>query len=183
VLTSFGQSNSPLVSFTVQFYETSVFVKWTIKAGFSCTDVSVEHSADSINFNSVYTYPGICGASQTDKSYLFTHENAFIDKANYYRLNLGNYGFSEVLKIENTDYVEGVVIAPNPITTSGKIKFSNPDKELFRLRVFDMRGILVYSSQTESNEFEILRTNFSGGVYLYSLSGRTKNYKGKFVIQ
>lgn len=38
-----------------------VQVRWTMNAGSTCSDVVVERSIDSINFNEVYVYPSICG--------------------------------------------------------------------------------------------------------------------------
>lgn len=82
-LLSTWQSNPTLANFSAQQISNSVNISWTVKAGFSCTDVNVEHSTDSINFISIYTYPGVCGATSEDQDYDFVQQNPDKNTNNY----------------------------------------------------------------------------------------------------
>lgn len=183
-LLSVGQTNSVLADFSVQQINNSVKISWTIRSGYSCTDVNVEHSLDSATFISIYTYPGVCGAISKDQEYYFIHQDPAKNTKNYYRMNLGNFGYSEILPINFSDYGNiGYSITPNPIINTGKLKFNNPGNAKFNFEVYDSMGIFAYSQEVESDEVELSSVIFNAGVYFFRLYNNIDSFSGRFVVR
>lgn len=181
----FAQNQNPtLANFSVQDFNTSISISWTVKAGFSCTDVDVEHSTDSINFTSIYNYPGVCGATSEDQDYSFTQQNPDKNVKNYYRMNLGNYGYSEVKSVFLFDYSNaGYSIAPNPITDGGKLRFSNTENSTFFFEVYDTKGNMIYfQNDISGNEIELGSANLNSGVYFFRLYNTKNSFNGRFSV-
>lgn len=182
-LLSIGQTNPTLANFSVQQISNSVNISWTIKAGFSCNEVNVEHSTDSTTLTSIYTYPGVCGATSKDLEYSFIQQDPTKNAKNYYRMNLGNYGYSEILQINFSDYGNtGYSIAPNPIINAGKLRFNNSENERFNFEVYDSRGMLVYSQEIIADEIDLSATKFKSGVYFFRLHSTQYSFNGLFSV-
>lgn len=174
--------NPTLTNFSIQDFSNSVSISWTVKAGFSCTDVDVEHSTDSINFISIYNYPGVCGATSQDQDYNFVQENPTKNIKNYYRMNLGNYGYSEVKSVFLFDYSSaGYSITPNPITSEGKLRFINTENATFFFEVYDTKGNMIYFlNDISGNEIELGSANLNTGIYFFRLYNAKNSYNGRF---
>lgn len=183
ILLSIGQTNPALTNFSVQQVDNSISITWTVKAGFSCTDVNVEFSTDSVSFSSIYTYPGVCGATSEDQDYNFVQENPASNKKNFYRMNLGNYGLSQVLSVFYSDLGSaGFAVLPNPIQGTGKIKFNNPTNSEFTFEVFSTKGALVYSQEVNGEEIELNSTLLKNGVYFFRIHNNKNNFNGRFSV-
>lgn len=181
----FSQNQNPtLANFSVQDFSNSVSISWTVKAGFSCTDLDVEHSTDSINFTSIYNYPGVCGATSEDEDYAFVQENPAKNSKNYYRMNLGNYGYSEVKSVFLFNYSNaGYSITPNPITDGGKLRFSNTENTSCFFEVYDVKGNMIYFlNDITGDEIELGSANLNSGVYFFRLYNAKNSFNGRFSV-
>ena len=87
----------------------------------------------------------------------------------------------EVIEIENNGYQ----IRPNPVTDFAKIYFDNNDKHQHQLFIYNLNGILLFSSTTQVAFFEVNFENFHSGIYLFKICTQTNLQKatGKLVIQ
>ena len=183
-LLSVGQTNQVLGVFSVQQISNSIKISWIVRSGYSCTDVNVEHSLDSSNFISIYTYPGVCGSVSKDEEYYFIQQDPAMNTKNYYRINLGNYGYSEVLQITFFNYGNtGCNVVPNPIGNAGMIKFNNPGNTKFNLEVSDSMGIRAYSQEIFTDKIELSSLIFSSGLYFFRLYNANENFVGRFVAR
>ncbi|MBU1719886.1 MAG: immunoglobulin domain-containing protein [Bacteroidetes bacterium] len=79
---------------------------------------------------------------------------------------------------------EALSIFPNPFKESTTVKFYNPDNNLFQLTLTDASGRMVRKVETVSgNEFTIDRKELGAGVYLMELSGESRSFRGKIVVE
>jgi hypothetical protein len=174
-----------LVAFELNRYQNTVVVTWEIESGNLCSGVQVEHSSDSINFTSIYDYPGVCGSSTANERYSFSHTNPISNAKNYYRINLGTNGISEVLSITFVKVEEnGYALFPMPLESGSKIYFSNDNNETVAIAIYNSSGAIAYQSKpTKTNEFNLGNIPLPIGLYHFIIiMADKKSVEGKFVV-
>lgn len=94
----------------------SAEIIWTMPSGSTCLDLSVQRSRDSLNFKSVYTYPGVCGSEDKPTSFSWIDNSPITESINYYRLKLENAEFTEIKRIDLRTGLNDspILIFPNP---------------------------------------------------------------------
>lgn len=146
-----------------------LYVTWTTRAGFSCQDIHVEVSTDSINdYKKIATYYGLCGDT-SEKNYRLLVTNPIPNRLNYVRLQLGIFGHSyfvseRVIKVKNE-----VVILPHPLVQSSKLFFDNSLKQETTLELVNTKGVIVHTESTLDDFFTLHRDGLATGFYLYML--------------
>ena len=143
------------------------------------------HSTDSVNFTQVESIEGICGSSQAQIEYDFTHLDPEKNVVNYYRLSLGGIGFSWIVSAEVIDLgVNKVLLRPNPIAEGSELFFDNETNSLINLRIYSSAGILIKSEQTTSELFILNGSEFESGMYFYTINpeGINPEVKGRFIV-
>ena len=93
-------AQNALDRFTAQQVNNEVLLNWTIKSGFTCNGIEILSSSDSLNFTNIGKIEGICGAVDEPISYTFSHKAPAQNKINYYRLELGGVGSTEIISVE-----------------------------------------------------------------------------------
>ena len=181
----FAQHNPILDNFTVFENNGKVYLNWAIISGSTCNGIQIFRSTDSINFTQVGSIAGICGNSSKAVSYNFTVNNPEKNKINYYRLELGNNGSSEILSVEIIDIESGYQIRPNPVIGKVKIYFDNNTEFQHRLFIYNLNGIQIFSSTTKEDFFELNTETFLSGIYLFTIStkGNLPKATGKLMVQ
>lgn len=180
-----AQNPPMLLSFELNRFQNEIIVNWEIAGGSLCSGLQVEHSTDSINFTSIYDYPGVCGSSTANERYTFAHTNPSINKKNYYRINLSTNGISEILSITFIKLEDsGYALFPMPLESSSKIYFSNDNNETAAIIVYNSSGAIAYQSQpTKTNEFNLGTLSLPFGLYHFSIVvADRKNIDGKFIV-
>ena len=81
------------------------------------------------------------------------------------------------------DYAIQAKLFPNPFASITTIQFENNANELFRLKVYDLQGKIVFNEQTLANEFKIDGTSLINGLYFYELTSNTNYASGKMVVK
>ena len=81
------------------------------------------------------------------------------------------------------EYINQLVVYPNPFYQSATVKFPNPDHKAYQLVLFDVTGRArkIMDNITEES-IELRRDGLSDGLYLIELKG-PKIYRGKIVIE
>lgn len=149
-----------------------IFLSWTTKAGFTCQDIGIQVSTDSIyDFQSKGTIYGVCGNTDQEEHYTFVIDDPIPNRTNYIRLTLGNFGFSRVIDVLVISPTTEVLVIPHPVIASSKLYFDNLTNELVELSIITLTGTVVYSTSTQSSEFHIGEINLHKGFLLYKLSG------------
>ena len=181
----FAQHNPILGNFTLFENNGKVYLNWSIVSGSTCNGIQIYRSTDNINYTQIGSIAGVCGNSSTAVSYNFTDTNHEKNKINYYRLELGNNGSSEILSVEIIDIESGYQIRPNPIIGKAKIYFDNNTKLQYQLFIYNLNGIQVYYSTTKEDYFELNTETFLSGIYLFTISmeGNLPKAKGKIMVQ
>lgn len=126
----------------IRLDEGSVQILWTMKAGVSCQSPEVQISTDSIEFRSIYRYPGVCGGGATEESFSWIHSNAPSNADAYYRLKIDEGEFSKVQKIlfDRRFADRPIVLYPNPTAEYLKIAFKKEFGRLESIELFDHHG-------------------------------------------
>ncbi len=86
--------------------------------------------------------------------------------------------------LNDPDALAVATVIPNPTSDKAVIAFPNPNKEEFRINIFDTQGRVVYSKLIHGNYFAIDKAELGTGMFLYQLAstGNKKQMTGKFVI-
>ena len=183
-LTSSAQQPAALKLFNAERqYDGKVLVTWTLSAGYTCQDISLQYAPDSINFYTIYQSPGLNGSTGSDKSYPFLDASASSAGPNYYRLDLGNCGMSKVITPSNVPYgTTGYYFEHMPIKTETLLHFRNSGGFQFEFSVFDLKGTLKRVLLTSSNLIFFEPDGLEQGIYFFTLISVNDFYRGKIVV-
>jgi hypothetical protein len=179
-----AQNPPMLLSFELNRFQNELLVTWEIESGNLCTGLKVEHSSDSINFTSIYEYPGICGSSTANERYSFSHTNPIANARNYYRINLNTNGVSAILGITFIKLEEsGYALFPMPIESGSKLYFSNDNNETTDFSIYNSSGAVVLSVEgLKTNELSLDELNLPLGVYHFKIMVADRKIEGKFIV-
>lgn len=174
-----GQGALYLKSFQGDVRGKSILLQWVTQKGFTCEDLVVEYSTDTINWKEIHKIPVICGSEQERKEYSYIFDHAIPDKVNYFRIDLGVFWFSDILKV--SPVISGIAVVPNPVTENTNIHFSNQFRENVRIEFTQMDGkVLIYKDKGPVNEFS-LRRHFNPGYGFYILKLMVGDAEPKYV--
>jgi hypothetical protein len=74
-------------------------------------------------------------------------------------------------------------IYPNPVTSFSVVTFHNPKNSCSFLYIYDITGHLISIRKTYSENFQISKSDFEQGVYIFKiLTERQFQFSGKFII-
>lgn len=161
----------------------TMLVSWTLKAGVTCIDLSLEHADESLAFREIYFIPGFCGDDLSETTYVYEQTNA-IHHRNYYRVKYGFDGYSDTLEV-NAPLLgsKGIVLGPQPASGFVTVNFSNPVFDSFTLNISNLSGsVLLEKSGIISNKFDINTSGFPSGMYILRLTSNYKSWTQKIVV-
>jgi hypothetical protein len=162
----------------------TMLISWTMKAGSTCADLTLEHSNESLSFSEIYYYPGVCGNADYDETYTFEQKDR-IYSTNYYRIKLGYDLYSDTISVEAPligSY--GLKVGPQPASDFLNIFFSNPLSDNFSLSIRDMQGLKVFSlNNIKKNSIQIPVYSLPSGIYSLTLSSRYSHFQERVLIQ
>ena len=101
-------------NFNLYQYKEQVLLSFEITAGASCSGYEIQHSSDSVYFVSAYNYIGVCGSTNKNQPYSYTHTTAVVNATNYYRVLIPPSDYSSIKSIEIKSKV-GFVVTNNPV--------------------------------------------------------------------
>lgn len=184
-LWSSAQINLYLSDYSVTAENNLAFISWTTSSGFTCEDITIEHSTDTVSFKPVYIYPGICGADNKEEKYSYLFRDVVYNTTNYFRINLGKFGTSPIFSIHLVS-LDGLApkVYPNPTNASGVILFANDDKNEAQIQVYNATGVAIGTSpKTQDNHFLISELNIKkSGLYYYTIQLNGVITRGKFLF-
>ncbi len=162
----------------------TMLISWTMKAGSTCADLTLEHSNESLSFSEIYYYPGVCGNADYDETYTFEQKDK-IYLTNYYRIKLGYDLYSDTISVEAPligSY--GLKVGPQPASDFLNIFFTNPLSDSFSLSIRDMQGLKVFSlNNIKKNSIQIPVYSLPSGIYSLTLSSRYSRFQERVLIQ
>jgi hypothetical protein len=175
------EQHAYIKNFEAQAFGDRLLVSWTTKSGFSCQDIVIQLSTDSVVFANKATYFGICGDT-TERNYSITVDNPYLNAVNYVRLDLGKFGYSYVVS-EEVIYITAAEIVPMPVQESSILYFENTLREELTINFYSFQGEKVYSYITTGNSHRLSEFKGSKGVYIYTITKSNRViYRSKFVL-
>ena len=156
---SSGQNNTILDSFTAIEIDGTVFLKWIISSGSTCNGINIFRSDDTVGFMQIGRIDGICGDPGSPQPYDFIDEHPLKNKVNYYRLELGTKGYSEIISIEIIDLEKNnYQVRPNPVSDQARIYFDLDENESYILTVYNIQGCMVDNRMVSHSSLEVFRS-------------------------
>jgi hypothetical protein len=180
-----SQNEEVLTTFTAVQLENRIQLNFTIATGNTCNGIQIYRAANINDFTEIGDIQGVCGSADHSESFTFTDDNPEKSQDNYYRLQLGNLGYSYPIKIHFVDLSEGgFFLYPNPLRDESRIFFSNFDRESLVLKIFSSEGKFLFESDpNRGNEFSINRETLVPGIYFFSIAnGNALKFRGKFMV-
>ncbi len=148
-----------------------ILLHWVIREGNTCDGVRVYRSADGSFFQEIGRIEGICGSPFSAVAYDFTDSLPLLNQLAYYRLELGNLGFSATLSIFLPDLSgQNYRVVPNPASDAATIYFENPLQQDRQITLFSLSGERIYQLQTNGSDFKLLLQWLKPGIYLFMIS-------------
>lgn len=181
-----AQGSPMLGKFSGDQQGNTVSLYWQILAGSTCNGIQIYRSTDSLNFVRIGYIPGICGHEFEESNYYFTDTLPLPNAINYYYLELGTVGVSDVLSVNViSSGSSGYQIRPHPVVDRATIYFDPLRTSAHEIRIYDMRGIEVFYEKTADNFFEIETTSIPSGSYAFKILSVDSNdsVKGVMIVQ
>jgi hypothetical protein len=163
---SSAQQDELLVSFTGQQVETSIQLAFTVRAGITCFGTRVERSEDGLLFETIGIISGVCGSTTVEEQYIFDDTMPSPNKLNYYRVNFGNFGFTNYISVHFTDFGNAIVVAPHPVADEATIYFPFSAGKEVEISLINSAGARVGSMEGTGGKAMFDRQNLPAGVYL-----------------
>lgn len=163
---------SPLLGkFSGDQQGSSVSLYWLILAGSTCNGIQIYRSTDSVNYERIGYIPGICGDEFVDESFAFTDSLPILNAVNYYYLELGTIGVSDVISVNViSPGNSGYQIRPHPVVDRATIYFDPLTISAHEIRLYTMQGIEVLYEKTTDNYFEIETNSIPSGAYAFKIT-------------
>jgi hypothetical protein len=183
ILTAYSQQTI-LDRFQATVNNSQVYLSWTIKQGSTCNGISITRSVDSLTFVEIGDIEGICGDALVPVNYNFTDANPMFNRKNYYRLELGDVGPSNIISVAVISLdSKGYYVFPNPGNVSSRIYFENTQFEKAELKLFTVNGEITGNLITQKDFFDVDLTGYNAGLYLFLIYLNSKPVSGKIVVR
>lgn len=180
-----GQVELYLQDFTVEEVQNHAQITFTTKSGFTCEDIVIRHGTDSLDLKQIHIYPGICGSTSEDVTYTYLFKSVALGQTNYFQIDLGQYGISEIESIKTIRKI-GLqpIVFPNPVQNNSMLSFSNVGRELATISIYKSTGNQV-GETIETYGESVLLSDFKfpgSGIYFYTIRIKGIERQGKFLI-
>lgn len=166
-------------SFSVTQVDSTAHVDWTIGPGNTCSDLMIQYSTDSITFNTIYEYPGICGNTNSSQSYSWVHLAPKCGTRSFYRVASLTEG---TLGLTTADFVcfgeTGVVATYNQLTGNIVIGANIPSGEVWNFTLYDLNGHRILETELSEYSTAVLWNPQHSGIYIYEVmdaQGESRN--------
>lgn len=180
-----AQTSSILSFFSGSESNGTVYLSWQVIAGSTCNGIQIQRSTDKISYIEVGNIPGICGDLTSPQDYDFIDLAPIKNSLNYYRLELGNTGYSQVLSVDVIDISEnGFQVRPNPAFSITRILFENSNRASYDFKIYSVTGTLVFSASNNEDFFEFDADLLQDGLYFFTISvqGKSTKLQGKVMV-
>lgn len=183
--TSLAQNSHPILrDFFGRQEGNTIVLTWIIKGGNTCQGTRIQRFENDSAFVQIGEYDGICGDASSDEKYEFTDNAPLPNQTNFYRLELGHQGYTNVIQADFYTYTEGgYIILGNPLVEVTTIVFDNPKGEEYELSLYDINGRIVLQKPTEKTKVKIYNEGFMNGLYTFVISNEEQAIlKGKLLV-
>jgi hypothetical protein len=182
----YAQAAYLLDNFTVSESNGKVNIRLTLSAGSTCDGIRFYRSPDSTNFEEIGHIAGVCGLSSFPTNYEFLDNDPIVNKKSYYKIELGVYGYTDVLSIEVMQLSSiDLIIRPNPVQSLTTVFFNNPYFETHFLYLYSGTGQLIDILETQYDYFTLDFNDKNRGIYWVTIAkkGHLPSYRGKVLVE
>lgn len=183
----FSQTGSiSLDFFDIKQYNGNVYVDITLSQGNNCNGIVIQRSLDTIYFQNIAQFEGVCGNTSSPTSYNFLDENPILNQTSYYRVKFGNNIYSEIIEIliidsQNNEYQ----LRPHPANNETTLYFNNQPGFSYELMLFSIDGIKIRTLKSSSDKFFIETSTLNNGFYIFLIKQASTNYfiNGQLIVR
>lgn len=183
----FSQTGSiSLDYFDIKQYNGDVYVDITLSEGNTCNGIIIQRSLDTIYFQNIAQFEGICGNTSLPTSYNFLDENPILNQTSYYRVQFGNNIYSEIIEILIIDSQDNEYqLRPHPANNETTLYFNNQPGIKYELILYRIDGVKVLKSMSSSNNFPIETSKLNNGFYIFSIKHASANevINGQLIVK
>ena len=163
-----------------------VRLDFTISKGPSCSGYQVYKSTDSLTYNLLFDYAGICGNTSTDQQISYTDggvpQNTFL----YYKILIPPFDYSKVARLyvdQKKTKKAQLYIYPQPVENIFTVYLEGQNPDDYTVKIFTYDGLLKID--TYVNAYQYLKIDISTlerGIYCLLLIDSAGNYsRGKVI--
>lgn len=181
VISRYSLAQSRIQELAATQYKQSVILNFIITPGNACSGYKIEHSIDSLNFELLYDFSGICGELTKSQSISYSHETPLKNKRNYYRVLIPPADYSTISSLVFIDISEkGYILYNNPINQNLLLLSSYTNS---KLKIYNQFGELVrkFSPNENGLYYEDITALQSGILYFEIEPKIGKTIFGKFI--
>ncbi|MDI1354792.1 MAG: hypothetical protein PSX36_07735 [bacterium] len=166
----------------------TVSIKFTLSAGTSCNGFKVLRSLDSLFYNEIYDYSGICGASGLDEEKSAIDASPAMNQVNYYKIQLSTFETSDAkgIYVSSTSKAN-MIVFPNPVSNDYdpvQLKLIGADNSSVSGYLYDEFGKVnaTLNLYTTASVTSINAGALRNGIYLIWLTDGLERYSAKMII-
>lgn len=165
-----SQPHALLQDFSGYQQERQLVLRWTFRSGSLCEGTRIERSSDGYIYQQIGEVPGICGNQETAFTYTFTDSLPKTNAINYYRLELGNFGFTSVIGVEHITTGSNGFVVLNSDTGLTSVFFKQVPGKKSNAVIYSSSGKRVLETTIEGNSLQIPPGRLAAGIYILLLS-------------
>lgn len=180
-----AQSDPFLDDFKVSRIGQHVFLSWQLGFGNTCNGITIHRSTDSLEFKRIGLIPGVCGSATEAVRYHFIDSEPVLNRRNYYQLEFGGVGVSDVAAIDFLDFtMQDYQIWPHPASGETNVYFQNDEGIPIDMILYAPDGRIFEQYTTTSDHVRFDVSGWAPGIYVFTLwrMGDLALRAGKFLI-
>lgn len=161
----------------------SVLLGWTVLSGKTCSDMGLEFTDESLNFQSLHFIAGICGSDAEDLSYSFEHTDNLSGNL-FYRIRFNFDEFSDTISIlAPVKQSSSLWIYPQPANRQMNVQLNSESLQSTELFIFEPGGRIHFQSNLNGqNPIPLDVSSLKPGYYILKLHAENKQFHSPFII-
>lgn len=178
-----AQPHALLQNFSGYQQNEQIFLRWTFRGGSLCDGTLIERSEDGLIFTEIGEIPGICGSPDAAITFTFIDSFPRSNAINYYRLGLGNFGFTTTLPVEFLKTGENGFVVHSASPGQTDILFQNAPGRSGTAMIFSSDGKKQAEMSISGKRLSLPSGRFPSGIYLLLLAfSDNTSVSGNFII-
>jgi hypothetical protein len=161
----------------------SIRLNFTILPGVTCGGWQILKGSDSVTFNTIYVYPGLCGNTSSSETYAYIDLSPNKLSPNYYQIFLPPSEYSSIKRVDLATSFSNLLIFPQPVEDVLSIAISDQKNYYYEINIYDRFGRKRgFGSGNAVDKINIDVSGFTEGVYVFYIVQNSGNsYRGKFL--
>ncbi len=172
-----------IYNFTAISLKDSVRLSFTVSQGSTCAGWQVLKSSDSLTFNTIYSYPGLCGNSTFSQTYTYSDISPNKLTPNFYQIQIPPNDYSPVRRVDLATNFSNLLIFPQPVEDILNIAINGQKNYYYEIHIYDRFGRKkFFGNGNATDKITLDVSSFSEGVYVFYIAqSNGTTYRGKFL--